>query len=70
MNCVRRRQCLVFYSQGDESKFSTPESFGEMFGAKFNSGTSAVDYWACSRQKHQNDSFHYHCALKLTRGKK
>ena len=35
-------------------------------------GTSVVevDYWACSRQEHQNDGFHYHCALKLTGCKK
>ena len=29
-----------------------------------------VDYWACYRQKYQNDGFHYHCALKLTSCKK
>ena len=29
-----------------------------------------VDYWACYKQKHQNDGFLYHCALKLTGCKK
>ena len=70
--CVGRRQYLVTYSQADESKFSTRESFGKMLEAEFNAGTSVVkvDYWACSREEHQNDGFHYHCALKLTGCKK
>ena len=66
--CVGRRQYLATYSQADESKFSTPESLGEMLEAEFNAGTSVikVDYWACSREEHQNDDFHYYCILKLT----
>ena len=48
---VGRRQYLVTYSQADESKFSTRESFGKMLEAEFNAGTSVVkvDYWACQR---------------------
>ena len=66
--CVVHWQYLVTYSQDDESKFSIRESFGEMLKAKFNASTSVVtgDYWACSREEHQNDGFHYHCTLKLT----
>ena len=43
-----------------------------MLAAEFNAGTSVVkvDYWACFREEHQNDGFHYHCALKLTGCKK
>ena len=65
---VGRRQYLVTYSQADESKFSTLESFGKILEAEFNAGTSVVkvDYWTCSREEHQNDGIHYHCALKLT----
>ena len=53
------RQYLVTYSQADESKFSTRESFGKMLEAEFNAGTSVVkvDYWACFRGEHQNDGF-------------
>ena len=60
---VGRRQYLVTYSR---------ESFGKMLEAEFNAGTSVfkVDYWACCREEHQNDGFHYHCALKLTGCKK
>ena len=69
---VGRRQYLVTYSQADESKFSTRESFGKMLEAEFNAGTSVVkvDYWASSREEHQNHGFHYHCVLKLTGCKK
>ena len=65
--CVGHWQYLVTYFQADESKFSIRESFGKILKAKFNAGTSVVKvyYWACSREEHQNDSFHYHCALKL-----
>ena len=43
-----------------------------MLEAGFNAGTSVVkvNCWACSRDEHQNDGFHYHCALKLTGCKK
>ena len=43
-----------------------------MSEADFNAGTSVVkvDYWTCSREEHQNNVFHYHCALKLTGCKK
>ena len=48
--CILCRQCLVFHSEADESHFSTRESFGEILEAELNSGTSALDYWACSRE--------------------
>ena len=66
---VDRRQYSVTYYQADESKFST---FGKMLEVEFNAGNSVVkvDYWACSREEHQNDDLHYHCALKLTGFKK
>ena len=43
-----------------------------MLEAELNASTSVVkvDYWACSREEHQNDGSHYHCALKLTGRKK
>ena len=40
--CVGRRKYLVTYSQADESKFSTRESFGKMLEAKSNADTSVV----------------------------
>ena len=49
--CAGRQQYLVTYSQADESKFSTWESFGKMLEAEFNAGTGVakLDYWACFR---------------------
>ena len=43
-----------------------------MLEAQFNAGTSVVkvDYWTCSKEEDHNDSFHYHCALKLIGCKK
>jgi len=69
---VGRRQYLVTYSQADATKFSTRESFAKMLEEEFNAGSSAVkvEYWACCSEKHQNNGFHYHCALKLTGCKK
>ena len=65
---------MVFshYSQAAESKYSIPESFGKMLDAEFNAGSSVVkvNYRACSREEHHNDSFYYHCALKLKGCKK
>ena len=71
-SCFSCQQYLVTYSQADESKFTTTESFGKMLEAEFNTGTSVVkmEYWAYSREGHQNNGFHYHCALKPTGRKK
>ena len=68
---VGRRQYLVTYFQAGESNFSTQENFGEMLEAELNAGTSVVkvNLWT-SREEHQNDSFRYHCVLKLTSCKK
>ena len=47
---VDHRQYLVTYSQADESKFSTRQSFRKMLEVEFNAGTSIVkaEYWVCS----------------------
>ena len=41
-SCVGRRKFLVSYSQADEYKFSTRESFGIMLEVEFNARTSVV----------------------------
>ena len=67
-----RQQYLVTYSQANESKYSTRESFGKVLQEEFNVGTSVVkvDYCAYAGEEHQNDGFHYRCALTLTGCKK
>lgn len=67
-----RRQYLITYSQADELKFPTRESFAKMIENEFNEGTSnsKVQFWSCSREPHKEGGFHYHCAVKLSAVKK
>ena len=62
------RQYLVTHFQVDEFKFFTWESLGKRLETVFNvhSTVAKVDYWAYSREDHQNDSFHYYCAVNIT----
>ena len=43
-----------------------------MLETEFNAGINIVkvNYWLHSREEHQNEDFHYHCALTLTGCKK
>ena len=67
-----RRQYLIAYSQADEQRFPTRESFANIVVEEFNRGKSAVkaSHWACCRELHQEGGFHDHCAVKLTGNKK
>lgn len=67
-----RRQYLVTYSQADEDKFPTRESFGKMIADSFNAGASKVksEHWACCREPHESGGFHYHCSIKMSGNKK
>ena len=70
---IGRRQYLVTYSQADDKKFPTRESFGQMIADEFNAGSGkvGVSHWACCREPHPTTSgFHYHCCVKLTGVKK
>ena len=69
---VGKRQYLVTYSQVDPAIFPTKESFGAALEEEFNAGPGIVkvEYWACCREPHANEGFHYHCSLKLTGSKK
>jgi hypothetical protein len=44
----------------------------KMLENKFNAGTShvKVSHWACCKEPHEENGFHYHCCLKLTGVKK
>lgn len=66
------RQYLITYSQADVERFPTRESFGNMLENEFNAGNSQVKvlHWACCREAHEENGFHYHCCLKLTGVKK
>ena len=68
-----RRQYLVTYSQADEKKFPTRQSFGNMIQQEFNGSDgkcTKVLHWACCKEEHEHHGFHYHCAVKLSHTKK
>ena len=69
---IGRRQYFVTYSQADSDKFPTRESFGRMLENEFNQGTGhiKVSHWACCKEDHKEEGFHYHCCLKLLGVKK
>ena len=69
---IGRRQYLVTYSQADPGKFPTRLSFGSMLESEFNSGSGKikVSHWACCREEHAEEGFHYHCCVKLSGVKK
>ena len=64
---IGRRQYLATYSQADESRFPTRQSFGDYIVEKFNAGTSKVKVtqWVVCKEAHEKEGFHYHCAFKM-----
>ena len=67
-----RRSYLVTYSRANLEKFPSRESFADAVFEAFDSkrSSSKPQYWACCTEKHANDGYHYHMALKLTGPKK
>lgn len=67
-----RRSYLITYSQAELEKFPTRESFATAIVEAFVSqrSTSQPQHWACCIEKHADEGFHYHMALKLTGPKK
>ena len=69
---IGKRQYLVTYSKADSNKFPTRESFAKAIVDCFNSGGGKikVTQWACAKENHQREGFHYHCAMKFNGVKK
>ena len=71
-----RRTYLVTYAKADLNAYPTRKSFGEMVESYFNRGwingktTVKVEYFAVCKEKHADESDHYHAAIKLTGVKK
>ena len=63
-----RRSYLVTYSKANLEKFLTRESFAEAIVEPFVSkqSSSKPQHWVCCVEKHADDSYHYHLAVKLT----
>ncbi len=68
---MSRKTYLVTYSQADESKFPTRQSFADAVVEGFSQGKSKqhVVQWVCSKEEHQDTGFHYHLAIKLSGNK-
>jgi hypothetical protein len=67
-NRTMRRVYLVTYSKADFGIFPERSDFGKAVAEAFNSGMSKVKtyHYAVCKEKHQDGSYHYHCAIKLT----
>jgi len=59
------RTYLITYSQIDHHKFPTRHSFGSAVVASF--GGNNVDYYVAAKEPHQDDGYHYHCAVRLNK---
>ena len=64
---------LITYSQADPLIAATREDFARIVVEAFsktNSGSSELSQWVCSKENHVDHGFHYHVAVKLTRGRR
>ena len=57
------RVYLVTYSQVDEAKFPTTQSFGAACVAAF--GANNVNYFCCGKERHEDRGVHYHVSMLL-----
>lgn len=60
-----RRVYLITYSQADEEKFPTRNSFAVAVLAAFSRTNSKVIQWCCSLENHKTSGVHYHMCIKL-----
>jgi hypothetical protein len=70
-----KRVYLVTYSKADLVRFPTRESFAAVLEDHFsrsknNNSNVKVEYLAVCREKHEDNSDHYHASVKLTGTKK
>lgn len=68
MACGSRSVYLVTYSQADREKVESKQEFSEIVVQEFKD--CEVIQWVCSEEKHKEEGFHYHLALKLDRVKR
>ena len=63
---------LVTYSQADNSKFPTRESFGAEIAKIFDMGSSKAktDYWACGLESQKEGGDYYHVSVELSCAKR
>ena len=69
---VARKTYLITYSRADKgAKFPTKQSFANAVVEAFLQGQSKerVLHWACGKEAHKEEGFHYHMAIKLSGNK-
>ena len=59
---------LVAYAQADLKKVGNQKAFADTVTGAFNQNKlfNCMEYWRCAKERHREESCHYHLALKLT----
>ena len=65
-----RQVYLITYSQADQARFPTRESFVEAVLFSFNGTPAKVVQWSCCLERHAVTGIHYHMAVKLNKNQR
>ena len=65
-----RQVCLITYSQADEARFPTRESFVQAVLFSFYNTPAKVVQWCCCLERHTVTGIHYHMAVKLNKNQR
>ena len=68
---VARKTYLITYSRADKGQFTSKQLFANAVVEAFSQGKSKehVLHWACGKEEHKEEGFHYHMAIKLSGNK-
>ena len=61
---------LIMYSQADEARFPTRQSFVDAVVHSFYDTPAKIIQWCCSMERHLNSGIHYHMAVKLDKNQR
>ena len=65
-----RQVYLITYSQANQARFPTRESFVEAVLFSFNGTPAKVVQWCCCLERHAVTGIHYHMAVKLNKNQR
>ena len=65
-----RQVYLITYSQANQARFPTRESFLEAVLFSFNGTPAKVVQWCCCLERHAVTGIHYHMAVKLNKNQR
>ena len=68
---VARKTYLITFSRADKGQFTSKQLFANAVVEAFSQGKSKehVLHWACGKEVHKEEGFHYHMAIKLSGNK-